>query len=37
MTPSKYVVNLSCIEGVKIEDYAGVDYFNGREHPRDAT
>ena len=35
MTPSKYVVNLSCIEGVKIEDYAGVDYFNGREHPKD--
>ena len=35
ITPTKYVVNLSCIEGVKIEDYSGVDYFNGREHPKD--
>jgi hypothetical protein len=22
MSPTRYVVNLSCIEGVKIEDYA---------------
>ena len=36
MTPTKYVVNLSCIEGVKIEDYAEAPYFNGRDHPKDA-
>ena len=36
MTPTKYVVNLSCIEGVKIEDYADAPYFNGRDHPKDA-
>lgn len=36
MTPTKYVVNLSCIEGVKIEDHADAPYFNGRDHPKDA-
>tara|TARA_B100001093_G_scaffold416556_1_gene407259 strand:- start:201 stop:314 length:114 start_codon:yes stop_codon:yes gene_type:complete len=36
MSPTRYVVNLSCIEGVKIEDYADAPYFNGRDHPKDA-
>ena len=35
MSPTRYVVNLSCIEGVKIEDYADAPYFNGRDHPKD--
>ena len=33
--PSKYAVNLACLENVKIEDYQYIAYWNGREHPND--
>ena len=36
MTPTRYAVNLSYMEGVKIESYADALYFNGRDHPKDA-
>jgi hypothetical protein len=31
-----YAVNLSFMEGVKIENYADALYFNGRDHQKDA-
>ena len=34
--PSKYAVNLACLENVKIEDYQYIAYWNGREHPNDS-
>ena len=35
MSLTKYAVNLACIEGIKIEDYADAPWFDGREHPKD--
>ncbi len=37
MSPTKYAVNLACIEGIKIEDYADAPWFDGREHPKDQS
>ena len=36
-TPTQYVVNLACLEGIKVEDYADAPWFNGREHPKDES
>ena len=33
--PTKYAVNLACLENIKIEDYQHIAYWNGREHPND--
>ena len=34
--PTKYAVNLACLENIKIEDYQHIVYWNGREHPNDS-
>ena len=34
--PTKYAVNLACLENIKIEDYQHIIYWNGREHPNDS-
>ena len=34
--PTKYAVNLACLENIKIEDYQDIVYWNGREHPNDS-
>ena len=36
-TPTQYVVNLACLEGIKIENYADAPWFDGREHPKDLS
>ena len=34
--PSEYGFNISCLEGVKIEDYVNIGYDDGRDnHPSD--
>ena len=36
--PNEYGVNISCIEGVEIEDYLHVGYFDGKKsHPSDKS
>jgi hypothetical protein len=34
-SPDYYVFNLACVKGLRIEDYKGAEYFNGRQHPND--
>ena len=36
-TPTQYVVNLACLEGIKVENYADAPWFDGREHPKDLS
>ena len=33
--PTTYAVNLACVEGIDIEDFADAPWFNGRKHPKD--
>ncbi len=34
--PHEYGINISCVEGVKIEDYQRIGYLDGRDdHPAD--
>ena len=34
-SPTTYAVNLACVEGFDIEDFADAPWFNGRKHPKD--
>ena len=36
-TPTQYVVNLACLEGIKVESFADAPWFDGREHPKDLS
>jgi hypothetical protein len=38
LSPSEFGFNISCIEGINIEDYSDVGYVDGRNnHPADCT
>ena len=38
LSPSEFGFNISCIEGINIEDYLDVGYVDGRNnHPADCT
>ncbi len=34
-SPTTYAVNLACIEGINIEDFADAPWFDGRNHLKD--
>ena len=33
--PTTYALNLACVEGIKIEEFADAPWFDGRKHPKD--